>query len=268
MTAQAIVAHPLALLFIVINTVAFFVMGWDKLAAKGNRRRVPEKTLFLLAVCFGAIGATLGMFLFHHKTRKFHFRLGFPALAIVQVVALYFLFTTNWKQIFLFNQGGTMAIEEVRSYLAQFGADGAIQEFDVSSATVELASQALGIEGARIAKSIALYTNPDKNAVQLVVVAGDARIDNRKFRERFGCKPSFCAPEDTLAATGHAVGGVCPFALKTPIPVFLDESLRRFTSVYPACGSSNSAIEVTMPDLERLSGSVGWVDVCKDWAAV
>lgn len=158
-----------------------------------------------------------------------------------------------------------MAIAEVKAFMDERGFSGRIQEFDVSSATVELAAQALGTEGARIAKTIALYGNAEKTAVVLVVAAGDARVHNRKFRDAFGCKASFCVAEDTLRATGHAVGGVCPFALPTDVPVYLDASLRRFETVFPACGSSNSCIELSLPELESLSGARGWVDVCNQW---
>lgn len=155
-----------------------------------------------------------------------------------------------------------MSIETVRSYLKSFGADGGIREFPVSSATVALAAQALGVDDARIAKSLAFAK--DGGAV-LVVAAGDARVDNAKFRAAFGVKASMLSPGDTLALTGHAVGGVCPFALNPGVAVYLDESLRRFDTVFPACGSANSAIELSLDRLEQLSRARGWVDVCKSW---
>lgn len=156
-------------------------------------------------------------------------------------------------------------IDRVRQFFAVRGREGDVIEFDVSSATVDLAAQALGTDGARIAKSLALYD--DEEGAVLVVAAGDARIDNKKFRERFHRKASFCKAEDTLRYTGYAVGGVCPFALATKIPVFLDISLKRFETVFPACGSSNSAIELPVEDLESYTAAAGWVDVCKDWQA-
>lgn len=136
-------------------------------------------------------------------------------------------------------------------------------EFSVSSATVALAAQALNVEPARIAKSIALA---DADQAILIVAAGDARIDNAKFRAAFSMKARMLCPEDTLARTGHAVGGVCPFGLPDGVRVYLDESLRRFATVYPACGSSNSAICITPDQIMEISNAQGWVDVCKDWS--
>lgn len=140
--------------------------------------------------------------------------------------------------------------------------DHKIQEFTVSSATVALAAEALGVEGARIAKSLAFAC---EDGALLVVAAGDARVDNAGFRAAFGRKASMLSPEQTLELVGHAVGGVCPFALKSGVKVYLDESLKRFQTVFPACGSANSAIELTMDELHKLSGALGWVDVCKSW---
>jgi Uncharacterized conserved protein len=156
-----------------------------------------------------------------------------------------------------------MAIEKVKAFFAAQGRVEDVQEFEVSSATVELAAQALNTDGARIAKTLALYDVD--GGVMLIVVAGDAKIDNRKFREQYGHKAKFCSAEDTLSATGHAVGGVCPFALEQPLPVYLDVSLRRFCTVFPACGSANSVIELGVDELETLSGAAQWVDVCKGW---
>ena len=153
-----------------------------------------------------------------------------------------------------------MSIDKVRAYLHKFGVADRIQEFSVSSATVELAAMALGIDGARIAKSISL-ASPD--GCILVVCAGDVKIDNRKFKDRFSLKPKMLSPDEALALTGHAVGGVCPFALPEGVSVYLDESLKRFDSVYPAAGSSNSALELSCDELYKCSGALGWVDVCK-----
>ena len=154
-----------------------------------------------------------------------------------------------------------MSIEKVRGYLERYGVADRIQEFDVSSATVELAAIALGIDGARIAKTISL-SNGDGGCI-LVVSAGDYKIDNRKFKDRFSLKPKMLSPDEALALTGHAVGGVCPFALPEGVSVYLDESLKRFDSVYPAAGSSNSALELSCDELYKCSGALGWVDVCK-----
>ena len=155
-----------------------------------------------------------------------------------------------------------MSVEKVRNYLAAYGAGDRIREFDVSSATVELAAQALSCEPCRIAKSLALMT---PEGPVLVVAAGDAKIDNPKYKAQFAAKAKMLSPEDTLALIGHAVGSVCPFAVNEGVRVFLDESLKRFDTVFPACGSSNSAIELTLEELERFSENEGWVDVCKGW---
>ena len=155
-----------------------------------------------------------------------------------------------------------MSVAEVKEYLAAYGLSQKVQEFDVSSATVELAAQALHCEPCRIAKSLALLT-PDGPV--LVVAAGDAKIDNPRYKAQFNTKAKMLSPEDTLALIGHAVGGVCPFAVRDGVRVYLDESLRRFDTVFPACGSSNSAIELTLEELERASQALGWVDVCKAW---
>ena len=155
-----------------------------------------------------------------------------------------------------------MSVAEVKEYLAAYGLSQKVQEFDVSSATVELAAQALNCEPCRIANSLALLT-PDGPV--LVVAAGDAKIDNPRYKAQFNTKAKMLSPEDTLALIGHAVGGVCPFAVRDGVRVYLDESLRRFDTVFPACGSSNSAIELTLEELERASQALGWVDVCKAW---
>ncbi len=155
-----------------------------------------------------------------------------------------------------------MSVEKVRNYLSAFGAGDRIQEFNVSSATVALAAEALGCEPCRIAKSIALMT---PEGPVLVVAAGDAKIDNPKYKAQFNTKAKMLTPEDTLALVGYAVGGVCPFDVNEGVRVYLDESLKRFATVFPACGSSNSAIELTLDELERYSGYLGWVDICKGW---
>ena len=155
-----------------------------------------------------------------------------------------------------------MSIERVRAYLEPLGMADKIQEFSVSSATVELAAQALGVEGARIAKTLSFLV---EDRAVLLVAAGDARVDNPKFKAFFHTKAKMLAPEQVTELVGHAVGGVCPFGVNPGVKVYLDESLKRFETVFPACGSSNSAIELTIPELERLSGSDAWVDLCKGW---
>ena len=155
-----------------------------------------------------------------------------------------------------------MAVEKVREYFKKLGIDGRILEFDVSSATVGLAAQAIGCEPCRIAKTVSFDVH---GAPVLIVAAGDAKIDNQKFKAQFGTKAKMLSPEETESLVGHAVGGVCPFALNGGVTVFLDVSLRRFATVFPACGSGNSAIELTLPELERYSNPVSWVDVCKGW---
>lgn len=155
-----------------------------------------------------------------------------------------------------------MSIERVRAYFASVGLADRVREFDVSSATVELAALALGCEGKRIAKTLS-FMGPA--GPLLVVAAGDARIDNPKFKAQFGLKAKMLTPEQAVELVGHAVGGVCPFAVNEGVEVWLDESLKRFETVFPACGSSNSAIELTIPELERYAAPKGWVDVCKGW---
>ena len=162
------------------------------------------------------------------------------------------------------DRGDTMAIEAVKEYFAQYGIADRVKEFDVSSATVELAAQALGCEPCRIAKTLSFLV--DAHAV-LIVAAGDAKIDNPKYKAQFSTKAKMLSPEQAEALVGHAVGGVCPFALKDGVDVYLDESLKRFSTVFPACGSDNSAIELTIPELEKYSGYIAWIDVCKNWQA-
>ena len=153
-----------------------------------------------------------------------------------------------------------MSIEKVRKYFSSLGIEDRILEFDVSSATVELAAKALNTEGKRIAKTLSFLVG--ERAV-LVVAAGDAKIDNKKFKAFFHTKAKMLSPEQVTELIGHAVGGVCPFAVKSGVDVYLDESLRRFETVFPACGSSNSAVELTIPELEKYSGFKEWIDVCK-----
>lgn len=153
-----------------------------------------------------------------------------------------------------------MSIEKVRKYFSTLGIEDRILEFDVSSATVELAAKALNTEGKRIAKTLSFLVG--ERAV-LVVAAGDAKIDNKKYKAFFHTKAKMLSPEQVTELIGHAVGGVCPFAVKSGVDVYLDESLKRFETVFPACGSSNSAIELTIPELEKYSGFKEWVDVCK-----
>lgn len=155
-----------------------------------------------------------------------------------------------------------MSIERARSWLAQFGADQRILELEQSSATVALAAEALGCAPERIAKTLSFML--DGNPI-LIVAAGDARIDNHRYKASFGSKAKMLSPDEAADLVGHAVGGVCPFGVNEGTKVYLDESLRRFETVFPACGSSNSAIQLTIPELEQFSASCGWVDVCKDW---
>ena len=155
-----------------------------------------------------------------------------------------------------------MSIEKVRAYFTELGIADRIQEFDVSSATVELAALALGVEGKRIAKTLSFLTG---DTCVLIVAAGDAKVDNSKYKAQFHCKAKMLPHDLVPEYIGHAVGGVCPFAVKEGVAVYLDESLKRFETVFPACGSSNSAIELSIPELERYSNFQGWVDVCKDW---
>ena len=154
-----------------------------------------------------------------------------------------------------------MGIEQARNHLKRFGREHDILESEASSATVELAALALGVEPARIAKSLTFMAS-DGTAL-MVVTAGDVRVDNAKFKARFGIKASMLSPEQVVRLVGHAVGGVCPFGVLPTTSVYLDESLRRFTTVFPACGSANSAIELTCVELEELSEPRGWVDVGK-----
>lgn len=153
-----------------------------------------------------------------------------------------------------------MAIEKVREYFKQFGMEDRILEFDVSSATVELAALAVGCEPEKIAKSMTFNINGE---CIMIIAAGDVKIDNAKYKAEFHTKAKMLTADEALEKTGHAVGGICPFALKEGCTVYLDESLKRFEYVYPACGSSNSAIKLTPTELEKYSNYVKWIDVCK-----
>lgn len=153
-----------------------------------------------------------------------------------------------------------MGIIQVKEFFRGYGMEERILEFEESSATVELAAQRLGCEPARIAKSLSFKVE-DKPV--LVVTAGDARIDNAKYKAFFHTKAKMLTRDEVEEMVGHAVGGVCPFAVKKQVTVYLDESLKRFTTVFPAAGSSNSAIEMTIGELEKYAASAGWIDVCK-----
>lgn len=155
-----------------------------------------------------------------------------------------------------------MAIEKVKEYFKKYDMEDRIQEFDVSSATVELAAEALHCEPCRIAKTLSFMA---KEQPVLIVTAGDAKIDNPKYKAQFGTKAKMLTYEEVENLTGHAVGGVCPFAVNDGISIYLDESLKRFQTVFPACGSSSSAIELTIEELEKYSGYAAWIDVCKGW---
>lgn len=155
-----------------------------------------------------------------------------------------------------------MAIDRVREYFRQWNMEDKILEFEVSSATVELAARALNCEPKRIAKTLSFIV--DDRCI-LIVAAGDAKVDNQKYKAQFGKKAKMLAPDEAVALTGHAVGGVCPFGVKEGVENYLDVSLKRFETVFPACGSSSSAIELTIDELEKYSNAISWVDVCKDW---
>ena len=155
-----------------------------------------------------------------------------------------------------------MSIERVKQYFEPYGMADRIREFPVSSATVELAAAALGCEGCRIAKTLSFSVD---EAAVLIVAAGDARVDNGKFKAFFHTKARMLSPQEAADLVGHAVGGVCPFGVNEGVTTYLDVSLRRFETVFPACGSSNSAIELTLPELEKYSQAKAWIDVCKGW---
>lgn len=155
-----------------------------------------------------------------------------------------------------------MAIEKVKAYFVKCGIAERIQEFPVSSATVDLAAEALHCEPCRIAKTLSFMV---PEGPILIVAAGDAKIDNPKYKAQFGAKAKMLTPEEVSNLIGHEVGGVCPFAVNDGVTVYLDVSLKRFDTVFPACGSSNSAIELTVAELEQYSCFAAWIDVCKGW---
>ena len=155
-----------------------------------------------------------------------------------------------------------MSIEKAKAYLRQFGAEDRVIEFPVSSATVELAAEAAHCEPARIAKTLSFLVD---GGCALVVAAGDAKVDNPRFKAQFHTKAKMLSPEQVYSFTGHAVGGVCPFANPDGVRTYLDVSLQRFETVFPAAGSSNSAIQLTCDELAEYSHSLGWIDVCKGW---
>jgi len=155
-----------------------------------------------------------------------------------------------------------MSIEKVKEFFAQYGIENRIKEFNVSSATVELAADALKCEPCRIAKTLSFMVG---SKPILIVAAGDAKVDNQKYKAQFGTKAKMLTPDEAVSLIGHAVGGICPFAVNDGVSVYLDISLKRFDTVFPACGSSNSAIELTIAELEKYSSYLSWVDVCKGW---
>ncbi len=154
-----------------------------------------------------------------------------------------------------------MAIEKVKEYFKKFGIEDRIIEFDVSSATVELAAIALDIKEGRIAKTLSFWVN---NKAVLIVMAGDVKVDNQKYKAQFQCKAKMLSFDEAESVIGHAVGGVCPFAVNDNIDIYLDNSLKRFETVFPACGSSNSAIELSLSELEKYSNAFDWIDVTKE----
>jgi prolyl-tRNA editing enzyme YbaK/EbsC (Cys-tRNA(Pro) deacylase) len=158
------------------------------------------------------------------------------------------------------NKGNNMSIERVRDYFKKFGIEDRVLEFPVSSATVELAAKALGCEPDRIAKSLSFMINGEP---AVIVTSGEARIDNHKFKECFHTKAKMLTRDEVSSLIGHEVGGVCPFAVNAGVKVFLDNSLKKYDTVFPACGSSNSAIELGIDELEKYSKADGWVDVTK-----
>lgn len=159
-----------------------------------------------------------------------------------------------------------MAIDKVRAFFQQYGKAEDVMEFPVSSATVEEAAEAVGTQAARIAKTLSFYTK-DMEAAFLIVTAGDMKIDNSKFKKYFGFKAKMVSHDDVEPMTGHAPGGVCPFANPPQVKTYLDVSMQRFETVFPAAGSSNSAIELTCSELEKYSHAEAWVDVCKPYNA-
>jgi prolyl-tRNA editing enzyme YbaK/EbsC (Cys-tRNA(Pro) deacylase) len=159
-----------------------------------------------------------------------------------------------------------MSLESVKAHFKQWNREDDVMEFETLSATVEQAAETIGVIPARIAKTLSFRGEGD-NAI-LIVAAGDTKIDNKKFRHTFGFKARMLTPDEVLEQTGHVIGGVCPFGLKNEMDVYLDVSMRRFETLFPACGSTNSAIELTCDELFQYSFAKGWVDVCKGWDEV
>lgn len=155
-----------------------------------------------------------------------------------------------------------MSIERVKKHFSKYGLENSIKEFEMSSATVELAAQALGCDPCRIAKTLSFKVQDEPI---LIVAAGDAKIDNSKYKAEFGTKAKMLVPEEVVSLIGHEIGGVCPFGVNEGVKIYLDISLKRFNTVFPACGSSNSAIELSLEDLEKYSCFNKWIDVCKNW---
>lgn len=153
-----------------------------------------------------------------------------------------------------------MSIDKVRAYFRSLGMEDRVMEFDVSSATVELAAEALGCEPCRIAKSLSFSVEGEP---VLVVAAGDVKVDNARYKAKFHTKAKMLTADEVTELIGHGIGGVCPFAVNDGVKVYLDQSLKRFETVFPACGSSSSAIGLTIPELEKYSGFIEWVDVCR-----
>ena len=156
-----------------------------------------------------------------------------------------------------------MSLESVKKHFEQWNRQQDIMEFETSSATVDQAAETIGVSPARIAKTLS-FRSSEENAI-LIVAAGDAKIDNKKFRQFFGYKARMLSPDEVLEQTGHAIGGVCPFGLSNNLEVYLDVSMQRFDTVFPACGSTNSAIELSLEELYQYSFAKEWVDVCKGW---
>ena len=156
-----------------------------------------------------------------------------------------------------------LSIENVKAHFKKWNREKDVMEFDTSSATVEKAAETIGVIPARIAKTLSFRGEDDKAI--LIVAAGDAKIDNKKFRQTFGFKARMLTPDEVLEQTGHAIGGVCPFGLANNLDVYLDVSMKRFETVFPACGSANSAIKLTIEELVQYAYAKKWVDVCKDW---
>lgn len=157
-----------------------------------------------------------------------------------------------------------MAIEKVREYFKTLGIDDRIREFDVSSATVDLAAIAVGVEGARICKTLSFKIPDNDEGCILIQTAGDTKINNQKYKAFFGFKAKMLSPEEVLQFTGHAIGGVCAFGIDNPqVRIYCDESMKRFDTVFPACGSDNSAIEFTCDELFKYSNALEWIDVSK-----